>query len=160
MFFIKKIITFLFVLISFGCTSDNFTKINHINEKFISIDVPNDKYNIILKKYLKRKFNSEKKFKPNFILSADISFDSNQTLSVSGANVLNSTKAVINYSLIDNNSNLLIKSGTFKTFPALSSSSNSLYSNEISLKHIKERLSHSSAKKLYVLTKIILSKLS
>ena len=80
-------------------------------------------------------------------------------MSVSGLAVLNSTKAVVRYSLVDNSSNTLIKSGSIKTFPALSSSSNSLYSNEESLKHIKERLSQSSAYKLYLLTKVILRKL-
>ena len=80
-------------------------------------------------------------------------------MSVSGLAVLNSTKAFVRYSLVDNGSNTLIKSGSIKTFPALSSSSNSLYSNEESLKHIKERLSQSSANKLYLLTKVLIRKL-
>ena len=80
-------------------------------------------------------------------------------MSLSGSAVLNSTKAIVKYSLVDNNTNTLIKSGSIKTFPALSSSSNSLYSNEESIKHIKERLSQSSANKLYLLIKVILRKL-
>ena len=91
-------------------------------------------------------------------MKANISFTSDETLSVSGTSVLKSTKANTTYSLIDKNSNLLIKSGSINTFPALSSSSNSLYSNEKSIENIKERLSLSSAKKLFILTKMILRK--
>lgn len=159
MFFIKKIFVFLFLLTTFSCTSYNITETNTINEKTISIETPIDRYNVIFKEYLKRKFNHKKDIKPSFIIKANISFNSNETLSVSGLTGLNSTKAVVNYSLIDYNSNILIKSGSIKTFPALSASSSSLYSNEQSLKHIKERLSQSSANKLYVLIKMTLKKL-
>ena len=159
MFFIKKIFIFLLLLITFGCKSYNITKPNSINEKTVSIETPNDRYNIIFKEYLKRKFSNKRNLKPDFILKADISFNSYTALSVSGLSVLNSTKAIVEYSLVDNSSNILIKSGLTKTFPALSSSSNSLYSNEKSLEHIKERLSLSSANKLYLLTNIILRKL-
>ena len=158
MFLIKKITTFLLLLIIIGCTSKNFVEINPLYEKVISFDIPNDQYNVLLKEYLERNFNNKMKVKPDFILKASISFNSNETLSVSGLKVLDSTKALIEYSLINNNTNLLVKSGSIKTFPALSSSSNSLYSNERSLKHIKERLSQDSANKLYILTNIILRK--
>ena len=124
----------------------------------ITIDTPDDKYNIIFREYLKRNFNNKKSLKPQILLKANISFSSEETLSVSGTSVLKSTKANITYSLIDKNSNLLIKSGSINTFPALSSSSSSLYSNEKSIENIKERLTLSSAKKLYILTKMILRK--
>ena len=107
---------------------------------------------------MKRNFNNKKSPKPQILLKANISFTSDETLSVSGISVLKSTKANTTYSLIDKNSNLLIKSGSINTFPALSSSSNSLYSNEKSIENIKERLSLSSAKKLFILTKMILRK--
>ena len=160
MFFIKKTITFFFLAILVSCTSSNFTKINYSNQKFISIDTPNDKYNIILKESLKRKFDNREKIKPKFNLKASITFNSNETLSVSGSDVLNSTKAVVEYSLIDLKSNLLVKSGVIETFPALSSSSNSIYSNERSLENIKERLNQSSANKLHMLVNTILRKLN
>ena len=161
MFFIKKIFVFLLLITTFGCTSYDINKTNSINLRTVSIETPSDRYNVIFKEYLKRKYNdnNNNKLKPNFILKADISFNSNETMSVGGLAVLNSTRAVVRYSLVDNSSNTLIKSGSIKTFPALSSSSNSLYSNEESLKHIKERLSQSSANKLYLLTKVILRKL-
>ena len=158
MFFIKKAI-FLFLTLSIiGCVSNNNVKISPFDEMAISIDTPNDKYNIIFREYLKRNFNNKKSPKPQILLKANISFTSDETLSVSGISVLKSTKANTTYSLIDKNSNLLIKSGSINTFPALSSSSNSLYSNEKSIENIKERLSLSSAKKLFILTKMILRK--
>ena len=158
MFFIKKAI-FLFLILSIiGCVSNNNVKINPFDEMAITIDTPNDKYNIIFREYLKRNFNNKKSPKPQILLKANISFTSDETLSVSGTSVLKSTKANTTYSLIDKNSNLLIKSGSINTFPALSSSSNSLYSNEKSIENIKERLSLSSAKKLFILTKMILRK--
>ena len=159
MFFINKIFVFLLLTITFGCTSYNINETNSINLKTVSIETPSDRYNVIFKEYLKRKFYNKKNLKPSFILKTDISFNSNETMSVSGLAVLNSTKAVVRYSLVDSGSNTLIKSGSIKTFPALSSSSNSLYSNEENLEHIKERLSQSSANKLYLLTKVILRKL-
>ena len=158
MFFIKKAI-FLFLILSIiGCVSNNNVKINPFDEMAITIDTPNDKYNIIFREYLKRNFNNKKSLKPQILLKANISFTSDETLSVSGTSVLKSTKANTTYSLIDKNSNLLIRSGSINTFPALSSSSNSLYSNEKSIENIKERLSLSSAKKLFILTKMILRK--
>ena len=159
MFLIKKIFVFLLLIITFGCTSYNINKTSSINYRTVSIETPSDRYNVIFKEYLKRKFDNKINLKPSFVLKADISFNSKETMSVSGLAVLNSTKAVVRYSLVDNGSNTLIKSGSIKTFPALSSSSNSLYSNEESLKHIKERLIQSSANKLYLLTKVILRKL-
>ncbi len=158
MFLIKKIVTFLLLTTFFACSTENIIKINSINHKSISIETPNNRYNILLKEYLKRKFNNEK-LKADFVLKADISFTSNKTLSLGNSKALNTTTGVTKYSLIDNNSNLLVKSGSIKTFPALGSSSNSLYSNERSLDHIKERLSQSSANKLYLQINIILRKL-
>ena len=159
MFFIKNIFVFLLLLITFGCTSYNINKTNFINEKSLSIETPSDRYNVIFKEYLKRKFNNRKNLNPKFILKTNIFFESSETLSVSGLTILNSTKAILKYSILDNSTNTLIKSGSIKTFPALSSSSKSLYSNEESIKHIKERLSQSSANKLYLLIKVILRKL-
>ena len=158
MFFIKKAI-FLFLILSIiSCASNNYIKVSPIDEITIAIDTPTDKYNLIFREYLKRNFNTKKSLKPQILLKANISFSSDETLSVSGTSVLKSTKANITYSLLDKNSKLLIKSGSINTFPALSSSSNSLYSNEKSIENIKERLSLSSAKKLYILTKMILRK--
>ena len=95
-----------------------------------------------------------------FSLETTITFQSTETLSVSGLNILKLTKAKINYVLRNKETNLIIKSGSIDTFPSLSSSSNSLYSREKSIKHIKERLTKKSANSLYMKVIIILRRLS
>ena len=60
----------------------------------------------------------------------------------------NLQKATIKYSLSDSKSGKILRSGSVVTFPALSSSSNSLYTNDVSLQHIKERLILNFSKKV------------
>ena len=81
-------------------------------------------------------------------------------MSVSGTNVLKSTKANITYDLRNKETNTIIKSGSINTFPALSSSSNSHYSQDKSIEHIKERLIKSSAMSLYMRINSIIRRLS
>ena len=95
-----------------------------------------------------------------YILKTKIIFESTKTLSVSGQNILKSTKGKVDYQLTNKYTNVVVKSGSIITFPALSSSSNSLYTNEKSIEHIKERLTKSSAKSLYSRIKIIISRLN
>ena len=160
MFFFKKIIIICFILLMSGCSSHNLKEITDKNGFSIEIETNDNKYNILFKESLKRffstKFNSYKKYK----LNTSIKFQSSNTLSVSGTNVLKSTKANINYYLRNNETNDIIDSGSISTFPALSSSSSSLYTQQKSIDHIKERLIKSSAKSLYMRIKIIISKLS
>ena len=118
MFYIKKAI-FLFLILSIiGCVSNNYIKVSPIDEIKITIDTPTDRYNIIFKEYLKRNFNNKKSLKRQILLKTNISFSSDETLSVSGTSVLKSTKANITYSLIDKNLKLLSfrKLLTFSSF--------------------------------------------
>ena len=160
MFFFKKIIIICFIFLMVGCSSHNLKEIKDQSGFSIDIETNDDKYNILFKENLKRffsfKLNSYKKYK----LNTTIKFQSAKTLSVSGTNVLKSTKANINYYLRNNETNDIIDSGSISTFPALSSSSSSLYTQQKSIDHIKERLIKSSAKSLYMRIKIIISKLS
>jgi len=143
-----------------GCSSHNLKEIKDQSGFSIEIETNDDKYNILFKENLKRFFsfksNSYKKYK----LNTTINFQSSNTLSVSGTNVLKSTKANINYYLRNNETNDIIDSGSISTFPALSSSSSSLYTQQKSIDHIKQRLIKSSAKSLYMRIKIIISKSS
>ena len=160
MFFIKIKVFISFLLLLSGC---EFAKYQSTNPKYthnINIETPNNKYDMLLKKHLDRLFNNQPKKDTNFILKSNISFTSNETLSVSGLNVLQSTKGTVQYSLIDSKSGKILRSGSVVTFPALSSSSSSLYTNDVSLQHIKERLILSSAKKLYLKIKLIMKKLN
>ena len=159
MFILKKLVFLIIFILINGCTLNNFEKKQSVNNFSIEVNTPNDKYNIYLKENLKRFFyindNQNK-----FILKTKITFNSTKTLSVSGQNVLKSTKAKIDYQLINKDTNIIVKSGSINTFPALSSSSNSLYTQENSIDFIKERLTKSSAKSLYSRIKIILRRLN
>ena len=159
MFVFKKLLFLSLIILISGCTLNNFERVQNIHNYSIEVDTPNDDYNVYFKKDLKSFFhirdNSTK-----YLLKTRITFKSTETLSVSGQNILKSTKARIDYKLIDKNTNIVVKSGSFNTFPALSSSSSSLYAQEKSISHIKERLTKSSAKSLYRLINIIIRRLS
>ena len=159
MFIFKKLFFSTLIILISSCTVKNFENTQNINNFSIEIETPNDKYNLYFKESLKRYFqisNNKKKY----ILSTKISFETTKTLSVSGQNILKSTKARIDYQLTEKNTNVVIKSGSFNTFPALSSSSNSLYTKDKSIEHIKERLTKSSARSLYTRINIIIRRLS
>ena len=159
MFILKKLFFLFFIFAINSCSLKNFEKINDFNNISIEIHTPKDKYNLYFKENLRRYFNvSDNKTK--YILTTVITFESTKTLSVSGQNVLKSTKAKINYRLTNKNTDFVIKSGSISTFPALSSSSDSLYTKDRSVDHIKERLTRNSAKSLYTHLKIIIRRLN
>ena len=159
MFVFKKLLFLSLIILISGCTLNNFERVKNIHNYSIQIDAPNDNYNVQFKEYLKRFFHIGDN-KTKYLLKTRITFESTNTLSVSGQNILQSTKARIDYQLTNKNTNVVVKSGSFNTFPALSSSSSSLYTNEKSIEHIKERLTKSSAKSLYMRINIIIRRLS
>ena len=108
---------------------------------------------------MRRLINNNQISQIKYKLIAAISFNNTETLSVRGLQVLNSSKAVINYTIIENNNGNLIKSGSFVSFPALNSASNSLYSNEVAKVQIKDRLNLLSAKKMHTILQITLGRL-
>ena len=159
MFIFKKLVFICLIILISGCTSNNLEKIKNINNYSVEVETPNDDYNVYFKKDLKSFFHvNDSNLK--YLLKTSITFKSTETLSVSWQNVLKSTKARIDYRLTNKNTNVILESGSFNTFPALSSSSNSLYTKEKSIKHIKERLTKSSAKSLYTRINIIIRRLS
>ena len=155
----KSFFIILIILLS-NCSIHNFNKNNKLNNVAIYIETPNDKDNVLLRENLRRLVKSNQNSELKYVLKAKISYGSSETLSVRGLNVLNSTKATIDYSLVDLSTGDLLKASSFNSFASLSSSSNSLYSNEKSIDHIKERLNLSSAEKLNLLLKITLSRLN
>ena len=159
MFIFKKLIFLSLIIFITGCTQNNFEKIQKIYNYSIEVDTPNDNYNIYFKENLNRFFHLGDN-KTKYLLKTSITFNSTNTLSVSGQSVLKSTKGTIHYQLTNKNTKVVVKSGSFSTFPALSSSSNSLYTNEKSIEHIKERLTKSSAKSLYTRINVIIRRLS
>ena len=159
MFPFKKIFFLSLIIFINGCTLNNFERNKNINNYSFELDTPNDRYNLYFKENLKR-FFFIKDSKTKYTLKTNITFESTKTLSVSGQNILKSTKARVNYQLTNKNTNVVVKSGSIYTFPALSSSSNSLYSQEKSIEHIKDRLTKSSAKSLYTRINLILRRLN
>ena len=158
MFFKNKKLFIIFLLLISGCGFSNLNKLTSYNN--IYVETPSDKYNILFKNNLKKTFNINNFSKTRYVLWSNISFLSSETLSASGSDTLNSTFANASYSLIEAKSNKVISSGSIKTFPALSSSSSSIYSNDMSIQHIKERLSFSAAKKIFIRLNLILKKLN
>ena len=159
MFIFKKVIFFSFIILINGCALNNSDRIQYVNKSSIEIDTPNDRYNLFFKENLKRLLYVSDN-KKSYLLKTRITFETTRTLSVRGQNILKSTKARIDYQLTDKNTNIILKSGSINTFPALSSSSNSLYTQEKSIENIKERLTISSARSLYTRINIIIRRLS
>ena len=160
MFFIKIYVSISFLILLIGCGLSNNKLSETKSFENIIIETPKNKFNLILKKHLNRTFNNETGKEPKYILNSNISFNSSDVLSVSSLNALKTTKGTVQYSLVELKSGDVVKSGSIVTFPALSSSSVSLYTNDISLEHIKERLILSSANKLYMHIKLIMKKIN
>ena len=160
MFFKYKTIFIILIILLSGCSLNNSYHQNKLGEVSILIETPSDRDNVLLRENLKRLINTNQKSQSKYKLDATISYNSSETLSVRGLNVLNSTKAIINYRLVEIGTEKVIKSGSFNSFPALSSSSSSLYSNEIARGHIKDRLNLISAQKMKLILKVTLSRLN
>ena len=160
MFFKYKNLFLIFVTLLSACSINNLNHKIKLNNLSILIESPSDRDNILLKENLRRLINNNQNSQTKYKLKASISFNNTETLSVSGLQVLNSTKAIIKYTIIENNNGNLIKSGSFVSFPALNSASNSLYSNEVAKVQIKERLNLLSAKKLYTILQVTLGRLN
>ena len=160
MYIFERLILICFIFFINNCSFNNVEKIEQTNNYSVQIETPNDKYNTYFKESLKRLFYETNNNTEFYVLKASITFQSTETLSVSGTNVLKSTKAKINYQLENKNTNKILKSGSISTFPALSSSSTSLYSQEKSIDHIKERLTKSAVKSLYMHINVKMRKLN
>ena len=160
MFFKYKTIFVILIILLSGCSLNNSYHQNELGNVSILIETPSDRDNVLLRENLKRLINTNQKSQSKYKLYASISYNSAETLSVRGLNVLNSTKAIIQYRLVEIGTEKLIKSGSFNSFPALSSSSSSLYSNEIARGHIKDRLNLISAQKMKLILKVTLSRLN
>ena len=160
MFNFKNLVLIFFIFLISNCSFTNLHKFQIQNKFSVEINTPENKYNTYFKENLKRLFHIKDKVDKNYILKTTITFQSSDTLSVNGSNKLKSTKAKVEYQLKNKNTNTIIESGSVFTNPTLSSSSSSLYSQQKSIEHIKERLVKSSAKSLFMRINIILRKLS
>ena len=160
MFFKYKTIFIILIILLSGCSLNNSYHQNELGDVSILIETPSDRDNVLLRENLKRLVNTNQKSQSKYKLDASISYNSSETLSVRGLNVLNSTKAITKYRLVEISTQKIIKTGSFNSFPALNSSSSSLYSNEISKGHVKDRLNLISAQKMKLILKVTLSRLN
>jgi hypothetical protein len=160
MFFKYRTTFIMLIILLSGCSLNNSYHQNKLANVSILIETPSDRDNVLLRENLKRLINTNQKSQSRYKLDASISYNSSEALSVRGLNALNSTKAVINYKLVEIDTEKVIKSGSFNSFPALSSSSSSLYSNEIAEGQIKDRLNLTSAQKMKLILKVTLSRLN
>jgi hypothetical protein len=161
MFFnIKKILLIcsFFFIISCSLSNKNLPVNSNIN--LISIETPNDRDNILFNEYLKRAFKPISGVSHKFLLETSISYSITNALSISGLNSLNRTTAIVNYKLYSKETNKLIKSGSINSFTSIGSTSSSLYTNDINLKFVKERLNLNASIKLKNYLNIILRRLS
>ena len=161
MFFnIKKILLIcsFFFIISCSLSNKNLPVNSNIN--LISIETPNDRDNILFNEYLKRAFKPINGVSHKFLLETSISYSITNALSISGLSSLNRTTAIVNYKLYSKETNKLIKSGSIKSFTSIGSTSSSLYTNDINLKFVKERLNLNASIKLKNYLNIILRRLS
>jgi len=161
MFFnIKKILLIcsFFFIISCSLSNKNLPVNSNIN--LISIETPNDRENILFYEYLKRAFKPINDVSHKFLLETSISYSITNALSISGLNSLNRTTAIVNYKLYSKETNKLIKSGSINSFTSIGSTSSSLYTNDINLKFVKERLNLNASIKLKNYLNIILRRLS
>ena len=157
---IKKILLIcsFFFIISCSLSNKNLPVNSNIN--LISIETPNDRDNILFNEYLKRAFKPKNDVSHKFLLETSISYSTTNALSISGLNSLNRTTAIVNYKLYSKETNKLIKSGSINSFTSIGSTSSSLYTNDINLKFIKERLNLNASIKLKNYLNIILRRLS
>ena len=161
MFFnIKKILLIcsFFFIISCSLSNKNLPVNSNIN--LISIETPNDRDNILFNEYLKRAFKPINDVSHKFLLETSISYSITNALSISGLSSLNRTTAIVNYKLYSKETNKLIKSGSINSFTSIGSTSSSLYTNDINLKFVKERLNLNASIKLKNYLNIILRRLS
>ena len=147
-----------FFIISCSLSNKNLPVNSNIN--LISIETPNDRDNILFNEYLKRAFKPINDVSHKFLLETSISYSITNALSISGLNSLNRTTAIVNYKLYSKETNKLIKSGSINSFTSIGSTSSSLYTNDINLKFVKERLNLNASIKLKNYLNIILRRLS
>ena len=161
MFFnIQKILLICSFFFIFSCSLSNKNLPVNSNINLITIQTPNDRDNVLFNEYLKRAFKPISDVSHKYLLETSISYSITNALSISGLDSLNRTTAIVNYKLYSKVTNKLIKSGSLNSFTSFGSTSSSLYTNDINLKFVKERLNLNASIKLKNYLNIILRRLS
>ena len=155
----KKILFIFFILFVTSCaSSDN----NHNNLSAVNLEtsqLAKNYDNYVFQEHLNRIFKTEKNNSKMYSLSASINFETVNTLSSTDLSTLKKTTATVKFILYDHKTKKILKAGSIKSAPAIGSTSSSLFSNDISSKHIKERLNKNLAIKFSRYLNVIISKL-
>ena len=166
--FYKYLLLVLLLFVVSNCTSidkslNNLGYIGAISfeKKEISeaVTFKRDSNNYLFKEYLNRIIKSEKKVDTRFHLIISITFEVNNSVSQLDSINLTKTVGIVKFKLYETKTNKLIKTGLIKSSPAIGSTSSSLFSNDINLNHIKERLNKNLALKLSKQLNIIIQRL-
>ena len=141
----RFILQILIILLFFGCSN-----LNNIDKTPPSVNliVNEDKYSLILKHYFYKNFRTYNKNLAKFNVETNLSFNTTNTLSISGNNSLNIIKGTIDYKVFDRSKTKLIKSGNISSSINTGSVS-SLYGIDENNNFAKERISKYLASKLY-----------
>ncbi|MDB4239039.1 hypothetical protein N9835_01680 [Alphaproteobacteria bacterium] len=155
----RKFLLILVILLINGCVSSN-NSFNNLNNISLSGSNETRNYdNYIFQEHLNRIFKTEIDKPKMYSLKTIISFESANTLTSNNLTSLQKTIATVTFEIYDFKTQKILKTGSIKSSPAIGSTSSSLFSNDINLNHIKERLNKSLALKLSKYLNLIIPKL-
>ena len=155
----KKFLFILLILLVNGCISTN-NNLNNLNiVKLENSKITRNYDNYVFDEHLKRIFKTESNNLKFYSLRTSINFGSTNSLSSVNLTTLKKTIATVEYKLYDLKTKKILKTGSIKSSPTIWSTSSSLFSNDVSFKHVKERLNKNLALKLSRYLNIIISKL-
>ena len=155
----RKFLLILVILLVNGCVYSN-NSFNNLNKISLSTSNKTKSYDdYVFQEHLNRIFKTELDKPKMYSLKTSISFASINTLTSISLTPLKKTIATVTFEIFDLQTQKIVKTGSIKSSPAIGSTSSSLFSNEINLKHIKERLNKSVALKLSKYLNLIIPKL-
>ena len=155
----KKFLFIVLILLMSGCISSN-NNLNNLNTiSFTNSQITKNYDNYVFQEHLNRMFKTNEKNSKMYSLTTSITFETVNSLSSTNLSTLKKTIATVRFKLYDLKTNKILKAGYLKSAPAMGSTSSSLFSNDISSKHIKERLNQNLALKLSRYLNVLISKL-
>ena len=155
----RKFLLILVILLINGCVSSN-NNFNNLNKISLSGSNETKSYDdFVFQEHLIRIFKTEIDKPKIYSLKTSISFESANALTSINLTPLKKTIATVTFEIYDFKTQKILKTGSIKSSPAIGSTSSSLFSNDINLKHIKERLNKNLALKLSKYLNLIVPKL-
>ena len=155
----KKFLFIVLILLISGCISSN-NNLNNLNTiSFTNSEITKNYNDNVFQEHLNRIFKTDENNSKMYSLTASINFETGNTLPSTNLSTLKKTTATVRFKLYDLNTKKIIKTGSIKSVSVIGSTSSSLFSNDISSKHIKERLNKNLALKLSRYLNVLISKL-